>query len=112
MPRHSRLVLLSMSVLLRALVAAQEPSYTFTIIDPPDAISTSPIGINARGQIIGQYTDATRQTHGFLFEKGTFTPLDVPDATLTTAEGISARGQIIGQYRDAGGRLHGFLYER
>jgi probable HAF family extracellular repeat protein len=108
-----------MSVLLRAFVAAQEPSYTFTIIAPPNATGTTPTGINARGQIIGYYftTGATvpPQPHGFLFEKGTFTPLNVPGAAGTTATAINARGQIVGSYTTGTGfplQSHGFLFEK
>src|SRR5256884_7445278 len=35
-------------------------------------------GINAAGQIVGQYTDASNQVHGFLYSNGTYTTLDDP----------------------------------
>jgi uncharacterized membrane protein len=118
MPRYSLWVLLFMSVLLRAFVAAHEPSYTFTIIAPPDATGTTPTGINARGQVVSSYTTGTGfpvQTHGFLFERGTFTPLDVPGAAGTTPTGINARSQIVGSYTTGTGfplQSHGFLFEK
>jgi probable HAF family extracellular repeat protein len=72
-------------------------------------VGTQAIGINAHGQIVGTYTDASGTSHGFLLDKGTFTPIDVPDATETMAGGINARGQIVGSYSDASGTRHGFV---
>jgi len=66
-------------------------------------------GINNRGQIVGQFGDATRRAHGFLTSDGTtFTTLDVPGAGGTNAFGINVAGQIVGLFVDATG-LHGFL---
>jgi probable HAF family extracellular repeat protein len=39
---------------------------TFTTIDVPGAMGTLPTGINAAGQIVGGYTDASGTGHGFL----------------------------------------------
>ena len=45
----------------------------FTTIDVPGASSTLAVGINSRGDIVGQYS-AGGTTHGFLLDKeGTFT---------------------------------------
>jgi hypothetical protein len=50
---------LSLSVLLSTLVAAQDASYTFTTIDVPGATFTFAFGINTAGQIVGRFGDAT-----------------------------------------------------
>jgi uncharacterized membrane protein len=39
---------------------------TFTPIDVPDATETMAGGINARGQIVGSYSDASGTRHGFV----------------------------------------------
>jgi ribosomal protein L34 len=39
---------------------------TFTIIDYPGAVRTVTQGINARGDMVGPYTDAANKQHGFL----------------------------------------------
>jgi probable HAF family extracellular repeat protein len=57
--------LLSLSVLLSTLVAAQGASYTFTPIDAPGAPATYVQGINETGQIVGWFQDATG-SHGFV----------------------------------------------
>jgi probable HAF family extracellular repeat protein len=66
---------LSLSVLLSTLVAAQDASYTFTPIDVPGASATLAYGINNKGQIVGNYVQAG-QYHGFLYSAGTFAPLN------------------------------------
>ena len=100
---------LSLSVLLSTLVAAQDVSYTFTTIDVPGATLTEAYGINAAGQIVGRFSDATGERHGFLKDGATFTTIAVPGATLTEAYGINAAGQIVGTFDDAAGVRHGFL---
>ena len=56
---------LSLSVLLSTVVAAQDASYTFTTIDMPGVLHTGAYGINEKGQIVGAFQDATGG-HGFL----------------------------------------------
>jgi probable HAF family extracellular repeat protein len=109
MHRHLLPALLSLSVLLSALAAAQSPSYTFTTLAVPGAISTFPFGINTHGQIVGiYYTDAY---HGFLYDTGVFTPIEVPGAVQTLPYGINDQGQIVGSYKDPSDKSHGFLYD-
>ena len=38
----------------------------FTTIDVPGAVATLPAGINRAGNIVGLYTDAAGNAHGFL----------------------------------------------
>ena len=81
---------------------------SFTTIDVPGASSTVPLGINARGDIVGRYS-AGGITHGFLLDKaGSFTTIDVPGASAAEALAINPQGDIVGQY-SAGGTNHGFL---
>ncbi len=85
-------------------------SLTFTTLDFPDATSTSAVGINASGDIVGGYDDADGVGHGFLLAKGTFTTIDVPGATFSAAHGINSAGKIVGEYGDlATFVFHGFL---
>src|SRR5262249_55166966 len=84
----------------------------FTTIDVPRATSTSLDDINARGQIVGSFTDAEGVDHGFLLAHGVFTTIDVPGAVGTFAHGINARGQIVGAFQDAAGAGHRFVLTR
>ena len=70
------------------------------------------MGINNRGQIVGDYGDAGGTVHGSLLDKGALTTIDVPGATSTEAGGINDHGQISGWYGDVSGTEHGFLLDK
>jgi len=88
------------------------PVNVFTTLDDPLATNgTDAFGINAMGQIVGLYEDASGN-HGFLYGNGTYTTLDDPLASPggdgTSAFGINDLGQIVGSYSNASGN-HGFV---
>jgi probable HAF family extracellular repeat protein len=76
------------------------PVNVFTTLDDPLATNgTDAFGINAMGQIVGLYEDASGN-HGFLLSGGTYTTLDDPLATaapLHSASTIWARSSGITQ---------------
>ena len=81
----------------------------FTSIDVEGALATRAFGINATGDIVGSYTDATG-THGYLWRDGEVTRIRYPGAVSTEAWGINPQGDIVGRYRVAGDpRTFGFL---
>jgi probable HAF family extracellular repeat protein len=84
---------------------------TFAQFDFPGAIGTAAFGVNDRGQIVGLFTDAGGETHGFLLDKGVFTQIDAPGSTGTQTTAINDRGQIVGLFFDAGGVSHGFILD-
>jgi probable HAF family extracellular repeat protein len=62
-------------------------------------------GINASGHIVGIYSDAGGNSHGFLLKGGTFFTVDVPGSLVgvsgtlqTEANGINNAGDIVGDY--------------
>jgi uncharacterized membrane protein len=67
----------------------------------PGATKTVAAGINASGQIVGTFADATG-SYGYLLSRGKFTGFDVPGATQTLANGINAAGQIVGSFDGKG----------
>jgi len=73
----------------------------FTLINVPGASDTFARGINAAGQVVGQYV-AAGISHGFSLSRGTFTPIDIPGATGVVPYGINAAGQIAGTVYGAG----------
>ena len=81
---------------------------TFTVLDPPGSIFSVALGINAQGDIVGQYDDLQGKDRGFLLHNGTFVNIEVPGAMFTEAFGINARGDIVGWYFSAE-VLHSFL---
>ena len=64
-----------------------------------------PFGINAQGEVVGQYRNADGVNHGFLFTVRGFEIIDVPG--IFTLRGINPRGDIVGSYRVAG-QFRGF----
>jgi hypothetical protein len=88
----------------------------FTPIQFPGAKATTPIKVNARGQIVGVSSEVTDRRplrppySGFLLDKGVFATIEVPGARATAALDINNRGQIVGAYFTNSN--HGFLLER
>jgi probable HAF family extracellular repeat protein len=75
---------LSLSVLLSPVVAAQDASHTFRLLDVPGASVTLAYGINNKGQVVGYYTLPGQYAwHSFLYDAGAFTLLDVPFSGAT-----------------------------
>ncbi len=84
--------------------------YNYRQIDFPNAESTEARGINARGDIVGSYTDAENVSHGFLKRDAVFTSIDFPGAAFTRgARVINNRGEIVGTFSDTAFVQHGYL---
>jgi uncharacterized membrane protein len=75
----------------------------FSTIDPPGAVdiegtpgfrATAPLGINNRGQVVGQYADA-QGLHAYLLDKGRYKTIDPRGVPGTVAADINDRGQIV-----------------
>ena len=87
-------------------------SYT-TIDDPNNPQDSVSVGINNKGQIVGDYIepDPSAIGHGYLYSHGTFTTLDVPGSSANQATAINDKGDIVGFYNDSiTGVEHGYLY--
>lgn len=86
----------------------------FTTLNNPNlgTIEIIAHGINASGQIVGEYYDGSY--HGFVYTNGTYVTLDDPNASVanggTQASAINSAGQVVGDYFDANGGIHGFLW--
>src|SRR6266852_6280451 len=73
-------------------------------------------GINALGDIVGRYCDASPcltgpMGHGFVISGGALTTINVPGAVGTGTFGINGRREVVGGYFDAGGALHGYVMQ-
>jgi probable HAF family extracellular repeat protein len=93
--------------------AGAELQLVFTTLEVLGAVSTNAQGINARGDVVGIYTDTSGLNHGFLWSGGEFATIDVPEARVTAARAIGPNGEIVGTYQRVGesGNIpsHGFL---
>ena len=74
----------------------------FTSYDVPGALATGTSKNNDRGQIVGSYSNESRDrvgtadAHGFLWDDGELIRIDAPGAALTFLFDINDRGQILG----------------
>ncbi len=91
------LAVLAFALTLVAPVRAQEREYT--TIAPLGARSSTALGINARGDVVGTFVDQSLVQHGFVLSKDEFTVIDFPGARSTIARGINPRGDIVGSYQ-------------
>ena len=106
-PRIVHLAMFAMAVFGGVETAFADSIYSFTIIDPPGAVSTNANGINDSSQVVGDFWDGLNN-HGFLLDtSGSITTIDVPGASSTIAVGINNSGQIVGYFGAIG--EHGFL---
>jgi probable HAF family extracellular repeat protein len=77
----------------------------FTRLDVPRARSSQAIGINDRGQVVGEYKDAAGKFHGYLWDKGRFTTFAAPGVPLTFPFGLNDRSALTSGGLPAAGRL-------
>ena len=88
------------AIMLTLLLAytARLKAQTYIPIIYPGAVVTEAHGINAFGQIVGSWTDASGNTHGFLYNAGIYTSFDFPGSSQTTPYGINNAGDIVGDH--------------
>lgn len=80
--------------------------------DAPDSVSTTPLGINSAGDIVGHYEgQGSPQIHAFVrHADGTFeAPIDYPGANFTSANGIGPSGLQVGPWGTAGTAELGYV---
>lgn len=82
------------------LHAYVQDQHGVTTLDVPGSIATVALDINARGQVVGGYIDATGRQHGFRYEHGRYTTIDAPRpldpvAMGSIATGINDRGGVV-----------------
>jgi hypothetical protein len=95
----------------------RSPDGTFTTISVPGAVTgtTSAIGLDDRGRVVGDYMKPDGSIHGYLWEKGRFvtTTIDGPEGTGASVFGLNDRGQMVGIYQPRGtAGFQGFLLEK
>ena len=88
-------------------------TYTWGLIDFPRSNSSTALGINDKGQIVGAYDDANLDLNvpgdnAFRLRGNTFSSLAFPGAVQTAAYGSNNSGEIIGVFVDTSGNTHGF----
>src|SRR5260370_11813906 len=95
-----RITLASLCLTLAGLANAQ----SFLVFGVPDATATSPNGILPTGKVIGNWTDASGNNHGFIRgTDGGFTKFDVPAAASTIVSTFNAVGPMPPCFTDTPG---------
>jgi uncharacterized membrane protein len=106
-----RLFALMTMVALATPASARSGDPTYTLIEVPGAIATTPNSINNRGDIAGQYTLPGNLTAAFILSKhGEWETFSVPGSVVTIAHGVNTRGDVVGHFTlpGAGQRPRGF----
>jgi uncharacterized membrane protein len=80
--------------LRKGAVTTIDPLGAVDIDGTPGFRATAPLGINNRGQVVGQYADA-QGLHAYLLDDGVYRTIDPPAGPGTTATDINERGQIV-----------------
>ncbi|MGH9641250.1 MAG: hypothetical protein ACRD3Q_02365, partial [Terriglobales bacterium] len=77
----------------------------FTQLDAPGAAGfTQALGLNNNGQVVGDYTDSSGLSHGFVYtvNSSTWQTIDNPNGVGTTiVNGINDKGMLVGFYGTA-----------
>jgi hypothetical protein len=81
---------------------------TLTTLSFPGSTFTQALGLNNKGQVVGDYVDAGGFMQGFVFDGGNYLSVDPPGSTATTVNGINDNGQIVGFFVDPGNTI-GFV---
>jgi hypothetical protein len=88
----------------------------FTAFAFPNAVSTTPLGINKKDDIVGVYVDTASEMHGFLLTdpltNAKWQSIDDPNGVgTTTINGLNDKGDMVGFYVDSAGNTDGMLIE-
>ena len=77
----------------------------------PGATTTMALGVNNFDEVVGTYTDAAGNMHGFTWTaRHGFTTVDDPNGIgTTTINGVNDFGQLVGFYVDGNGNTDGLL---
>ena len=77
----------------------------------PGATTTMALGVNNFDEVVGTYTDAAGNMHGFKWTaRHGFKTVDDPNGVgTTTINGVNDFGQLVGFYVDGAGNTDGFL---
>jgi uncharacterized membrane protein len=81
----------------------------YTTLNIPGAVTSTALGINDQGAIVGAFTTSTTDDRGFLLFQGQFTHFNFPGAESTEAVDINNNGQIVGDYLNLQTGQHGFM---
>jgi probable HAF family extracellular repeat protein len=77
--------------------------------DPVNHVGTAAYDINNAGQVVGWFTDASGNDHGFIKNGSSYQIVGIAGGINTQILGENNLGQLVGTYDDSSGNEHGFL---
>jgi uncharacterized membrane protein len=105
---HWRKHLTIISVTVLAPLAMAQTQLGVNTIDYPGAVATQAWAINAAGDILGSWQDASNNWHAYFLRGGVFIGFDCQGAVSTLPYALNSKGEAVGAYRDASGKWRGF----
>src|SRR6266545_3092383 len=69
------------------------------------------VDINDKGQVIGESTTLSGDTHGFIWQEGLITDIGTLGGSYTKPIHINNKGQITGESATASGAIHAFIWQ-
>jgi probable HAF family extracellular repeat protein len=84
------------SVLAMATSTLHAQSYSFAPVIASQGISTDLEGINAAGEVVGNYADSSGNLYCFTLKKGKYNFLRAPGASQTNCWAINKAGDVVG----------------
>ena len=73
---------------------------------------TTPLAINSRGDVAGEFSDDIQHRAVFLIHKGALRLLEVPSSSgLALLGGLNEHGDVVGYFQTDSGRIRMFLYD-
>ncbi len=85
---------------------------SYTTYDFNGAESTQIVGINDKGDFVGNFTSSGQPDQGFLQLASAWHPpatFAIPNATQTLANGVNSSDVVVGRWVDSNGVSHGFV---
>ena len=81
-----------------------------TPLVPPGSISTRPVGINGRGDVLLDGLTSTDNSAGYIYSNGTYNNIGTLGGPSTFPSFMNDRGQVTGSSQLANGVFQGFFY--
>jgi probable HAF family extracellular repeat protein len=89
----------------------------YKILTVPGSVSARIFSVNSKGQIVGEFEEASGVRHGFIDTAGTFVNVDFPGSVDNSVTDINTSGDVVGTWGDEAsvhdiGREHGFIQQQ